>query len=71
MEVRTILFHAQAQWLQGIHTSLWLYAMKTACYISNTLASSSSTQLQLEKFVGVAVSPMPKHTHTHIWLPSF
>ena len=63
-QARTILLHAQERWPQAIHTSLWPYAIRTACYISNVLPSLGSTQSQLVKFAGVAVSPSLQHTHT-------
>ena len=43
-QARTTLLHAQARWPQAIHTSLWPYAMGTACYVSNILPFPGSTQ---------------------------
>ena len=55
------LLHAKARWSQAIHTSLWPYALRMACYVSNMIPiSPGSTKSRLEKFARVQV----KHTHT-------
>ena len=65
-QVIMFLLDAKARWPQAINTSLWPYAMRTACYVSNILPSSGSIKSQLETFSEVAVSPSLKHTYTHL-----
>ena len=49
------ILHARARWPQVIHLALWLYAVRSAIYIHNTVPSQDDGCSRLELFAETGV----------------
>jgi hypothetical protein len=64
---RTMLLHAEHYWPDAICTSLWPYAMRTACQIFNdapTLKGEQKDRTPEEVFSGTSIAAEVRHHHT-------
>jgi hypothetical protein len=64
---RTMLLHAEHHWPDAIFTSLWPYAMRTACQICNdapTLKGDQKDRTPEEVFSGTSIAAEVRHHHT-------
>ena len=66
-QTRTMLLHSQHHWPEATSTSLWPYALRTACSIFNdapTLKGDKKDQTPHELFTGMKISAEIRHHHT-------
>jgi hypothetical protein len=64
---RTMLIHAEHHWPNAVNTSLWPYAMCSACIIFNdspTLKRSHKDRTPDEVFSGINIAAETRHHHT-------
>jgi hypothetical protein len=66
-QTRTMLLHAQHHWPEATSTSLWPYALRTACQVFNdapTLKGEKKDKTPQELFTGTKISAEVRHHHT-------
>ncbi len=61
---RKQLRHARARWPQAVHFALWLYALRNAALLHNSLPVLEDGTLRLEIFSSIHVDCNMKHVHT-------
>ncbi|KAL7483246.1 LOW QUALITY PROTEIN: hypothetical protein ACHAW6_008893 [Cyclotella cf. meneghiniana] len=58
-----MLLHTKARWPSMVHLSLWLYMIRTAVYLHNTLPILLDGRSQLEMFAGINVGFLMRDNH--------
>ncbi len=61
---RKQLLHARACWPQAVHFALWLYALRNAALLHNSLPVLEDGMSRLELFNSIHVGCNMKHAHT-------
>jgi hypothetical protein len=66
-QARTMILHAEHHWPEATSTSLWPYALRTACAVFNnapTLKGKHKDDTPLELFTGTRISAEVRNHHT-------
>ena len=59
-----MILHANCQWPEAIHMSLWPYALQMAVPMHTDIPNAVDYRSRLEAFAWIYVSPKTRHYHT-------